>query len=210
VERVFPLPPLLVSAQIDAVLREISVDAVKTGMLWSEGIVMAVRQSILRHALRRVVIDPVIASHGGARLLTARAREAMLRYLFPLADLITPNASEAGQLAGVRIRHERDILEAAKRLMERGPRAVLIKGGHIAAGATDWYYDGRLLQSFKAAWRRGPKLHGSGCILSAAIAAGLARGLPIEDAVRTAKNYVGREMRRAWPAGRETGLALHC
>jgi hydroxymethylpyrimidine/phosphomethylpyrimidine kinase len=109
--------------------------------------------------------------------VTARGREALLPHLLPLADLVTPNIPEAEALSGVAIRRARDVREAATRLMERVRGAVFIKGGHRAGGATDWYCDGRSITALRVVRRKGPRLHGSGCILSAAIAAGLAKGL---------------------------------
>ena len=206
---VLPLSPGIVSEQIDAVLGEMRVHAVKTGMLWSEGIIIAVWRSLLKYRLPHLVIDPVIASHGGRRLLSRRAEQALVRYLFPLADLVTPNLLEAEEVSGVTIRRKGDILEAAKRLRAQGPRAVLIKGGHGDGGATDWYYDGKGLSSLNAPRSRRGKLHGSGCILSAAIAAGLAKGMPLRSAVRAGKVYVSREIRCAWHIGKGTALALH-
>lgn len=206
---VLPLPPWIVSRQMDAVLGRMRVHAVKTGMLWSEGIVKAVWRGLLRHGPAHLVIDPVIASHGGTRLLSRRALKALVSHLFPLADLVTPNLPEAEEIAGMAIRGRNGLLEAAKRLKGCGPGAVLIKGGHGEGGATDWYYDGKALTALKTPriWRG--KLHGSGCILSAAIAAGLAKGMPLIKAVRTGKAYVSREMRRAWRVGAGSSLARH-
>jgi len=206
---VLPLSPRIVSEQMDAVLREVRVHAVKTGMLWSEGIVIAVWRSLLKYRLPHLVIDPVISSHRGSRLLSRRAQKALVRYLFPLADLVTPNLPEAEEIAGITIRHQADILEAAKRLRAHGPRAVLIKGGHGGGGATDWYYDGKGLSALDAPRSARGKLHGSGCILSAAIAAGLAKGMPLRRAVRAGKAYVSREIRHAWKIGTGASLARH-
>ncbi|MCX6340011.1 MAG: bifunctional hydroxymethylpyrimidine kinase/phosphomethylpyrimidine kinase [Candidatus Aureabacteria bacterium] len=206
---VLPLSPRIVSEQINAVLGEMRVHAVKTGMLWSEGIIIAVWRSLLKYRIPHLVIDPVITSHGGSRLLSRRAEKALVRHLFPLADLVTPNLLEAEEVAGITIRGRGDILEAAKRLRAHGPRAVLIKGGHGGGGATDWYYDGTALSTLRAPRSARGKLHGSGCILSAAIAAGLAKGMPLGKAVRAGKAYVSREIGRAWQIGKGTALALH-
>ncbi|MEJ2744589.1 MAG: bifunctional hydroxymethylpyrimidine kinase/phosphomethylpyrimidine kinase [bacterium] len=206
---VLPLPAPIVSKQMDAVLGEMRVQAVKTGMLWSEGIVRAVWRGLLKHRPPHLVIDPVIASHSGTRLLSKRAQKALINHLFPLADLITPNLPEAEEIAGMTIRSRGDLLEAAERLKGFGPRAVLIKGGHGEGEATDWYYDGRALSSLRAPRKARVKLHGSGCILSAAITAGLAKGMPLIKAVRTGKAYVTREIRGAWRTGAGSSLARH-
>ncbi|MCX6355307.1 MAG: bifunctional hydroxymethylpyrimidine kinase/phosphomethylpyrimidine kinase [Candidatus Aureabacteria bacterium] len=209
VARVFPIPPTAVSSQIDTVVRELRVGAVKTGMLWSRGNVLAVRRSILEHGLRNIVVDPVLASHRGVRLLSREAYGALLRYLLPLADLVTPNIPEAEEIAGITISREKDIDEAARRILDRGPRAVLIKGGHGRGAVADWYYDGRQRVPFRSTRRRNVKLHGSGCILAAAIAAGLAKGMPRVAAIRNGRAYVERQMRKAWVTGRGGALALH-
>jgi len=206
---VLPLPPRIVLEQMDALLGEMRIHAVKTGMLWGEGIVKAVWQGLLKHRPAHLVIDPVIASHGGTRLLSQRAQKALVSHLFPLADLITPNLPEAEEIAGITINNKRDILEAARRLKDYGPRAVLIKGGHGEGAATDWYYDGETLSSLKASRKPRGKLHGSGCILSAAVAAGLAKGIPLMRAVSAGKAYVTREIRCSWRTGAGASLARH-
>lgn len=206
---VLPLPPRIVSKQMDAVMGGMRVHAVKTGMLWSDGIVKAVWQCLLKHRPPHLVIDPVIASHGGTRLLSRRALKALVSHLFPLADLVTPNLPEAEEITGVAVKSRSDVVEAAKRLMGFGPRAVLIKGGHGKWGATDWYYDGKTLSMLTAPWKARGNLHGSGCILSAAIAAGLAKGMPIMRAVRAGKTYVSREIRGSWGTGAGSSLARH-
>jgi hydroxymethylpyrimidine/phosphomethylpyrimidine kinase len=206
---ILSLPPRTVSKQMDAVLGGMRVHAVKTGMLWSEGIIKTVWRGLLKHRPPHLVIDPVIASHGGTSLLSKSALNVLLNHLFPLADLVTPNLPEAEEIAGMAIATRGDVLEAAKRLKGFGPRAVLIKGGHGDGEATDWYYDGKALSMLTAPRKTGGNLHGSGCILSAAIAAGLAKGMPLMKAVNAGKAYVTREIRRAWKTGAGPSLARH-
>jgi hydroxymethylpyrimidine/phosphomethylpyrimidine kinase len=208
--RVYPLSAGAVQAQIDALLADVAVDAVKTGMLWNESIIRAVRRSIERHRLRPLVVDPVILSHGGDRLLTRTAEDALIKNLFPLADVVTPNIHEAERLAGLQIKRRKHIIEAARRIAEKGPGAVLIKGGHRGRQATDWFYDGNDLSTFTLQRVARVSMHGSGCILSAAIAAGMAKGLTPAMAIRKAKAYVTKEIRRSWKIGRGgITLALH-
>ncbi len=209
VDGVYPLTPSAVIAQARAAFRAARPDAVKTGMLWSAEIIGAVARFLRAHRVRRLVVDPVLATHGGRPLAEGGAAEAMRSLLFPLAELVTPNLREAELLAGTVIRGGRGIEEAARRILASGPRAVLIKGGHGEGEATDWLFDAAGKRPFMAARVRGVRLHGSGCILSAAIAAGLARGLSPGDAVRAGKAYVGRQIRGAIPAVPGASLAAH-
>ena len=206
---VFPMRPAAVVAQAEAALRAARPKAVKTGMLWSAGIVEAVARFLRARGLRRLVIDPVLATHGGVSLALPGAGRAMARHLFPLAALVTPNLREAEGIAGVKIRGARGLDEAARRILEMGPRAVLIKGGHGEGEATDWLFDETGKRPFSAARVCGARLHGSGCILSAAIAAGLARGLGLDAAVRQAKAYVGRQIGGALRGAPGALLAAH-
>jgi hydroxymethylpyrimidine/phosphomethylpyrimidine kinase len=209
VDGIWPLPPSAIAAQARAALRARRVAAVKTGMLWGPGTIRAVARLLEGARVRLLVVDPVLATHGGDPLAAPGAAEAMARFLFPLATLVTPNLREAGLLAGVAPRGERGLAEAARRILAMGPRAVLIKGGHGEGEATDWLFDAAGKTAFTAARVRGVRLHGSGCILSAAIAAGGARGLSTRDAVREGKAYVVRQIRAAIPAARGAALAVH-
>jgi len=209
VRRIYPVPASMVSRQIDCVMAGAGVGAVKTGMLWSREIIMAVRGAVRKHRLRNLVVDPVLASHGGAPLLETRALEALVEKLFPLAGLVTPNLPEAEKFAGMEIKKEGDLREAARRIVNCGAGAVLIKGGHGQGRIMDLYYDGRRFLEFKSKRRCGTRLHGSGCILSAAIAAFLARGFSMPESVRSAKNYIERQFRKAWNIGGGNALARH-
>ena len=209
VDAVFPLPPRAVSSQVEAVLRAACVCGVKTGMLWNEGTIRAVAKSIALHSLGPLVVDPVITSHAGRRLLAHGAEKALVRHLFPLADLVTPNILEAERLTGIAIAGERDILRAARRLIALGPRAVLITGGHAPGPAADWFYDGTALSIFTADRIRGGRLHGSGCILSAAIVAGMAKGMTVTQAIELGKHYVRRQIELSCGAGGVPPLAPH-
>lgn len=209
VDSIFPLAPRAVSAQIESVLSEIDVCAVKTGMLWNDGIVRAVSRGLLRRSLHPIVVDPIILSQGGRRLLTKKAEGAMKKYLFPLADLVTPNVSEAELLTGLKINGKKDILEATMRLMKMGPGAVLITGERRGSEIYDWLYDGERLAPFRSARLGQLSLHGSGCILSAAIAACLAKGQSLKKAITNARLYVRSEMKRSWAIGNGVALALH-
>ena len=185
-------PPDMLHDQIDAVLEDIGVDAVKIGMLHSPEIVKVVAEAIDRHALPHVVLDPVMVATSGAVLIDSPAIAALVRELFGRAVLVTPNLDEASLLVGRSLSNEQDMQAAAHELLAKGARAVLVKGGHLAGEVVS-----DLLQVAGAAphWMHAPRIHthnthGTGCTLSSAIAAYLALGLPLMDAVEAARTFV--------------------
>ena len=187
VRAVQEIDPGVVAAQIDAVAEDFPIAAVKTGMLSNAAIVEVVAAAIERRRLPHLVVDPVMVSKSGAVLLRKEAVEALRLRLLPLAEMVTPNLQEAERLSGVTISDEATAREAARRIAAHGARTVLVKGGHgPGAEAIDLFHDGRIFESF-----RGPRLetrntHGTGCTLSAAIAALLALGSsPLEAAFRS-------------------------
>ncbi|MBK0401231.1 bifunctional hydroxymethylpyrimidine kinase/phosphomethylpyrimidine kinase [Limibaculum sp. M0105] len=187
------VPPDFVAAQIDAVFADIRVDAVKIGMIATAGIATAVAETLARHAPPVVVVlDPVMVAKGGASLLAPDAVEALRTRLLPLATVVTPNLPELAALLDQPEATDRDAMAAqAASLLARGPGAVLVKGGHLAAAASP----DALVTAEGVVWLEGPRhetrnTHGTGCTLSAALAALLARGLDLQTAARTAKDYV--------------------
>ena len=190
-------PPSFVRAQMDAVFEDFRPKAVKVGALVDAGIVRAVAAGLARHRARRVVLDPVTVAKGGERLLSREAAAILRRDLLPLCDLVTPNLPEAESLAGIRIRSDGDRRLAAGILADLGARAVLIKGGH-GRGRTvrDLFFDGRFFVEFVAPRLPGPPVHGTGCTLSAAIAANLALGRTLEDAVERAIRFLREALQR--------------
>jgi hydroxymethylpyrimidine/phosphomethylpyrimidine kinase len=192
-----PFPPRFVRAQMDAVFEDLRPGAVKVGALVDAGIVRAVAAGLVRHRARHVVLDPVAVAKGGERLLSRAAAAALRRDLLPLCDLVTPNLPEAENLAGVRIRSDGDRRLAAGILADLGARAVLLKGGHARGRAVrDLLFDGRFFVEFVAPRLPGPPVHGTGCTLSAAIAANLALGRTLEDAVERAIRFLREAIRR--------------
>jgi hydroxymethylpyrimidine/phosphomethylpyrimidine kinase len=187
---VFELPPRLVRAQIDAVVSDLGVDAAKTGMLSSAEIIEAVAAAVAAHAITKLVVDPVMVSKGGARLLRDDAVGALRSRLLPLAAVLTPNIPEAEVLLGHPVRSLDDRREAARELLALGPRAVVVKGGHAEGAAVDVYWDGSELVELIADHIETANTHGSGCVFSAAIAARLAAGRQAVDAVRDAKQFI--------------------
>lgn len=203
---VHDVPPELVEAQIRAVATDIGVDAAKTGMLSTAAIVEAVARSIVDLGMDRLVVDPVFVSKHGDRLLREDAVGALRDVLLPLALVVTPNAYEAGRLAGIEVRTRADQEEAARAIRALGPRAVLVKGGHVAGErAVDVLLDGDEVHEVAAPRLATKHTHGTGCMLSAAIAAGLARGLPVVRAVRDAKAFVTGAIEHALAIGSGIG-----
>jgi hydroxymethylpyrimidine/phosphomethylpyrimidine kinase len=200
------VPADLVTAQIEAVAGDIGVDGVKTGMLATAAIVEAVGAAIESLQLPRVVVDPVMMVKGGASLLDVDAIETMRAELIPRAYVVTPNAAEAAALAGIPVRTLEQAREAAKRIAGLGPGAVIVKGGHLeTADAIDVFYDGHELVELRAERIDTKHTHGTGCTFSAAIAANLALGLTLAEAVSRAKTYLTEAIRRAPGLGRGHG-----
>jgi hydroxymethylpyrimidine/phosphomethylpyrimidine kinase len=191
------LSPALVTAQIDAVLAEGAPSAVKTGMLANREIVEAVAAVARRHKLRRLVLDPVIVATSGARLLDGEALLALRERLIPLAYVVTPNVPEAEALSGVTIRTDADVHEAARRILALGPTAVVIKGGHRPTGISveDLLLSGEGAHVYRIPREAGGATHGTGCTFGAALAARLATGYPLEDAIGSAQIYVAGAIR---------------
>jgi hydroxymethylpyrimidine/phosphomethylpyrimidine kinase len=210
ISQVHVLPPEMVAAQIDAVAEDIGVDAVKTGMLASAAIVETVAAAIKRHALKNVVVDPVMVAKSGDALLQDDAVEALRRHLLPLATLVTPNIPEAETLSGVRIDTEAALYEAAARIREFGAKNVLIKGGHAAGSKVrDVLFDGQQTHVFEMERIDTKNTHGTGCTLSAAIAAHLARGESIDVSVSNGIEFVQGAIRRAYALGSGHGPLNH-
>ncbi len=207
VTAVAEIAPDIVAAQIDAVVGDIGVDAAKTGMLANAAIIHAVAAGIRRHALRALVIDPVMIAKSGAALLRPEAMEALRRDLLPLALIVTPNLHEAQALVGREVRTIDEMEAAARALRDLGPRYVVVKGGHLPEAAVDVLYDGRAIERLEAPRVTTPHTHGTGCVFSAAITAQLARGADAVEAVRGAKRFVTRAIERALPLGHGHGPA---
>jgi len=203
------LPPALIGDQIDAVMEDVGADAAKTGMLATVAIIEAVSDAVRRHAIRNLVVDHVMVATSGARLIEDEAIRTMSETMLPLAYVVTPNVPEAEILSGIEIASVEDMEGAARAIHGLGPANVLVKGGHLAEGATDVLFDGRELRRLDA--RRLPvgKVHGTGCALSAAIASGLARGWAIGEAVTVAKDYVTGGIASAFRPGRGGAVVDH-
>jgi hydroxymethylpyrimidine/phosphomethylpyrimidine kinase len=203
--------PELVAAQIDAVAEDLRPAAIKSGMLGDADVVHAVATGIRRHALAPYVLDPVMAATSGDALLTADAISAIVAELFPLATLVTPNLDEVGLLLGDRPRDVTAMERAARALVaERGARAALVKGGHLEGDElVDVLFDGRSIRRFSRARIATTSTHGTGCTLSAAIAAAMGLGLALPYAVELGLEYVHRAIASAPGLGAGHGPLNH-
>jgi hydroxymethylpyrimidine/phosphomethylpyrimidine kinase len=209
VHGVHNVPPEFVAQQIDVVLDDFGADAVKVGMLSTAPIVRAVAARLRAHAPQRIVVDPVMIAKSGDPLLQPDARDALVREMLPLATVVTPNLHEAAALAGISVETEQEMEEAARRIHALGPRHVLVKGGHLKDSATDLLWDGKQMVRYTAPRIDSPNTHGTGCTYSSAIAAGLALGEPLPEAVRRAKAYVTATIREGFQAGHGVGVLRH-
>lgn len=210
--RLDPVDPSLVAAQIETVVAERRPDSLKTGALASAAIVDTIADAIRILRLPAPVVDPVMVSSSGARLLDLQGEQMMRDRLLPLARIVTPNIPEAEVLSGLTIDGPAAMRVAARAIRRTGARAVVIKGGHpfmreagaATAQATksiDLFYDGRSFTELSGARISGGGAHGTGCAFAAAIAAWLARGVELEAAVRRAKSFVTRALRSGLTLG---------
>jgi hydroxymethylpyrimidine kinase/phosphomethylpyrimidine kinase len=207
---VHAVPAAMVRAQIEAVARDLHPAACKTGMLATRVLVETVANAIAAENLGNLVVDPVMMATSGDRLLDRDAESAIVERLLPLATLITPNIDEAGLLVGFTIEDEVAMERAARVLVDAGARAVLLKGGHLAGETvTDVFFNGREVKRWRRRRIHTRSTHGTGCTLSAAVAAGLALAQPLVDAVEQALDYVQRALLAAPGLGGGNGPLNH-
>ncbi|NVK43727.1 MAG: bifunctional hydroxymethylpyrimidine kinase/phosphomethylpyrimidine kinase [Oceanospirillaceae bacterium] len=193
------VPPEFIRSQIQTVFDDLTIDAVKIGMLSQPEVIAVVADELRAYGARNVVLDPVMVAKSGDKLLADNAIESLRRRLLPMATVVTPNLPEVAVLLdGAEPESEAQMVAAARELLAMGPRAVLLKGGHLESReSADLYCDGE-----REIWLPAPRIatrntHGTGCTLSSAIAAGLARGLDTEAAIREAKSYISAAIEAA-------------
>lgn len=207
---VHPVPPAFVQAQMRAVLDDIGADAVKTGMLGDAAMVEAVADVLDAYPPIPLVVDPVMVAKGGARLLDEAAVGAVKTTLLPRASLVTPNTPELEALTGRAIASEAEAVDAGRSLIAAGARAVLVKGGHLPGDeVADWLLTGDAEQRFASPRIATRHTHGTGCTLASAIACGLAKGLPLVEAVAVGRDYVQSAIRAAPGFGQGHGPLGH-
>lgn len=194
---IMPVPPAFIARQLEAILSDIGVDAVKIGMLHSAEVIEQVAKTLVEFGIKTIVLDPVMVAKSGDKLLLDEAVDALKTYLLPIASVITPNLPEASVLLGYPVDNAEAMLPAAVDLAALCPGAILMKGGHLdSAESSDFLY----LSADEQRWLPTARIptknsHGTGCTLSSAIAAGLARSLSVAEAVTAAKEYVTQALR---------------
>jgi hydroxymethylpyrimidine/phosphomethylpyrimidine kinase len=203
------IEPEMVRRQIEAVLSDIGADAVKIGMVANAANAAAIAAELARFQTEKIVLDPVCVSTTGHSLIEPEAVQALITELFPLAMVVTPNLPEAERLSGLAIQTEAAMEEAAVRLQAFGSKYILIKGGHFGGAARDLFYDGREFTWLEAERIETQNTHGTGCTLSSAIAAYLAKGLEPLEAARKAKEYLTEAIRHSFVVGKGPGPVHH-
>lgn len=209
VTKIQNIDPEIVEAQIEAVFEDIRVDAVKIGMVSQPVIIKTIAKALRKYQPEIIVVDPVMISKSGFALLEPEAQETLIKELLPLATLLTPNLPEAEAITGMHAEVKADMLPVAKRIIELGARAVLVKGGHLTDTADDLLYDGQTEVWFEAERVASQNTHGTGCTLSSSLASNLAKGMSLEEAVRASKAYVTEAIRYGIALGKGCGPTHH-
>jgi hydroxymethylpyrimidine kinase / phosphomethylpyrimidine kinase / thiamine-phosphate diphosphorylase len=203
------LPAEFITLQLDTVMRDLPIDAIKTGMLSNPAIIRAVSMRLQTLGIEKLVVDPVMVAKGGAALLRKEAEAELIQRLLPLAYVVTPNLGEAEALTGLTVRTVQQMELAARHIHAKGARHVVVKGGHLEGPAVDVFFNGQKFQYFEGDRIETKSLHGTGCTFASAIAAELAKGAEVSDAVRRAKAYITTAIRLAEPIGHGFGPTHH-
>ncbi|RYD04221.1 hypothetical protein N752_15365 [Desulforamulus aquiferis] len=203
------MDPEMVAAQINCIFEDIKVHAVKVGMVSSAEIITTIGNCLARHRAVNIVIDPVMVSKSRCNLLRPEACETLVKVLFPLATIVTPNIPEAEVIVGGTITSLEDMKGAAVKIYNKGAKNVIVKGGHMEGPAIDVLYDGKQFLQFSGERVATTNTHGTGCTFSSAIAAYLARGLTMTEAIEGAKKYIHRAIAHSFPIGRGVGPTNH-
>jgi hydroxymethylpyrimidine/phosphomethylpyrimidine kinase len=210
VHDVFEIPPKIVYDQILCLFDDIEIHAVKIGMVSSIALIESIAKALRAVSTPPVVLDPVMISKSGYRLLNQGAQDALVHHLFPLAEVVTPNIFEAEALIDAKIKDADDMKTAAAKILKLGAKQVVVKGGHLGGkSATDILYDGKEYQQLQGRRIKTKNTHGTGCTFSSAIAAYLALGNPFFEAVTLAKKYISGAIAHALDIGKGHGPTHH-
>jgi hydroxymethylpyrimidine/phosphomethylpyrimidine kinase len=201
--------PEFVGQQIDCIFKDIIPDAVKIGMVSNSKIIEVIAKKLIEYKAENIVVDPVMVSTSGSKLLNDEAMNALITKLIPLAKVITPNIPEAEALCGFEIKNEEDMIKAAKKISKTLKGAVLVKGGHLVNDAIDLLYEDEKINWFKAERIDNPNTHGTGCTLSSAIACSLADGKSLAESIENAKAYLTGALRVGLNLGEGSGPLDH-
>lgn len=203
------IDPDIIAKQIDAIFEDIEVDAVKIGMVSQIDSIKVIAEKLREYKPKNIVLDPVMVSKSGYDLLNPMAVETLIKELVPLARIITPNIPEAEKITGRKINTFEDAEKAAREIRLLGAEYVLVKGGHLQGDSTDILYDGTNIYKFEARRINTKNTHGTGCTYSSAIAANLALGFTIREAVERAKSYIIKAIEHSFPIGKGVGPVNH-
>lgn len=209
VSDILKIPSDFVKKQLCAVFEDIFPDSVKIGMLGEKKAIEVIADTLKQYGTKNIVVDPVMISTSGCKLISENAQNTLCKRLFPLATLITPNIPEAETLAQSKIKNETDMLTAAKRIFEQYGSAVLVKGGHLVNDATDLLYDGGSETFFTSPKINTTNTHGTGCTLSSAIACRLASGENLKKSIKLAKEYLTAALSDMLDLGKGSGPINH-
>lgn len=209
VSKVSKVEDEMVKAQLESVFGDISPDAVKIGMVHASSTIEMIARILKKYRPKHIVVDTVMVSSSGKALLEKDAMKTLQEKLLPLATVITPNMEEAGRLAGISVKNQKEQLQAARKLSESYPAAILIKGGHAVDNADDLLYVCGKEVWFLGAKLDNPNTHGTGCTLSSAIASNLALGYDVEESVRRAKEYITGAIQAGLDLGNGSGPLRH-
>ncbi|MGI6255663.1 MAG: bifunctional hydroxymethylpyrimidine kinase/phosphomethylpyrimidine kinase [Acutalibacter sp.] len=209
VRGILEVTPEFLGQQIDAVFQDIVPDAVKIGMVSSGQLIQVIAQRLKAYGAKNIVVDPVMVATSGSSLMRTDAVETLTKELLPLAAVVTPNIPEGEVLSGRSIQSRQDMEEAAKSIGDSFGCSVLLKGGHSISDANDLLYQGGRCQWFEGKRIENPNTHGTGCTLSSAIAANLAKGFPLEQSVQRAKEYISQALAAMLDLGKGSGPMNH-
>jgi len=205
----YDLPVEVIEKQISAVFDDIKVNAVKIGMLSSSNIIDVVANSLKFYKAPNIVLDPVMISKSGFKLLKDEAINSLLSKLIPICTIITPNIYEASLIAQMEIKDVNDMKKACRKIYDLGAKYVLVKGGHLNGDAIDILFDGLEYYQFKGNRIKTPNTHGTGCTLSSAIASNLALGFDVIEAISRSKNYIQNAIKNSFSIGMGVGPVDH-
>lgn len=203
------MTPDIIRGQIDAIFTDIAVSAVKIGMVSQIDTIYAIADKLEQYQAKNIVVDPVMISKSGFDLMQPEAKETLIKRLIPLAYVVTPNLPEAEVITGMTINDLPSMEAAAREIYRMGAKNVLIKGGHLEHDATDLLFDGERVRAFHSDRIETKNTHGTGCTLSSAIAANLAKGDSVEEAVKKAKAYITVAITHALDIGKGVGPTNH-
>ena len=207
---IFEASPDFVGQQLDCIFTDIFPDSVKIGMVSDSEIIKTIAGKLSQYDAKNIVLDPVMISTSGSKLLSDNAIETLITQLFPAADVITPNIPEAESLCGFEIENSNDMIKAAEKISKLLSGSILIKGGHLLDSADDLLYTDGKITWFKTEKISNPNTHGTGCTLSSAIACNLAAGYSLEQSIKNAKDYITGALKAGLDLGKGSGPLNHC